>query len=353
MPTTSDAYGTLPDGTPIEQITLTHPAGMVLKGIQYGGIITELWVPDAAGQTADVVLGLPSLDDYLAGHPWFGAITGRVAGRITEGKFTLDGKNYVLEQNNETNLLHGGSNALDKQVWDAQVGESEKGEPWVTFSHCSPDGANGFPGELKLKVTYLLSNDKELVISYEATTTQRTPLSLTNHSYFNLAGEGQGTVEDHLIQIHADQYVPAELDGTLTGRVQDVAGTANDLRQLKRTGDVIPGLRDQHGENYLIRREGVAPKELVPVARIEEPGSGRVMEVFSTEQSLQFYSGRFLDNEVWVGKSGKTYQQFDGFCFECQGYPDGVHSPEIEDILLNPGETYRQTTIYRFSVAGS
>jgi len=210
MPVVRNSFGSLPDGTSVDEITLQHPKGMILKAIQYGGIIRELHVPNRSGKFDDVVLGLPTLAAYLEGHPWFGAITGRVAGRITGGTFSIDGHDYALEQNNEGNLLHGGSEALDKQVWEAESGESESGEPYVAFHYISPDGDCGFPGELDIRVIYQLTDDVELKISYTATTTKRTPLSLTNHSYFNLAGEGGGTIENHRLQIHADRYVPSE-----------------------------------------------------------------------------------------------------------------------------------------------
>lgn len=349
MPVTREPFGTMPDSSSVDQITLSHNNGIILKAIQYGGIIRELHVPDQAGNSTDIVLGLPTLEAYLSGHPWFGAITGRVAGRITAGKFSLDGADYELEQNNEGNLLHGGSNALDKQVWSAQTGETSSGEPWVVFRCVSPDGACGFPGELDISVRYQITDAAELKIEYLASTTRRTPLSLTNHSYFNLAGDGSGTAEDHLVQIHAEHFIPTDETGTLTNQVTPVAGTPNDLRDLKRIGDVLPGIRGNHGENYLVRY-GV-PKSAVPVlvARIEEPRSGRVMEVLSTESSLQFYSGIALDEKEWISKNGKPYQPYSGLCFEAQGYPEGVNAPEIEDIILNPDDTYTQTTIYRFS----
>ena len=350
MPVARELFGTLPDGTTVDEITLQHPQGMQLKAIQYGGIIRELHVPDQQGKLGDVVLGLSTLNEYLDGHPWFGAITGRVAGRITGGRFTIDGQYYALEQNNAGNLLHGGSRALDKQVWEAETGESESGEPYVTFHHISPDGDCGFPGELDLRVTYQLTDEAELRISYAATTTKRTPLSLTNHSYFNLAGEESGGIENHQLRIHAEHYVPAGEDGTLSGEVCEVADTPNDIRELRHLGQFIPQIRGQHGENYLVRPAGDNGKALLLVARVEEPTSGRRMEVFTTESSLQFYTGAFLDEQKWVGKSGQVYPAFAGLCLECQGYPDGVNSPEIENILIEPDQTYGQTTAYRFGV---
>ncbi|MEM6886473.1 MAG: aldose epimerase family protein [Verrucomicrobiota bacterium] len=298
MPVARTAFGTMPDGTSVDEISLQHPNGLMLKAIQYGGIIRELHVPDRNGDLGDIVLGLPTLEAYLDGHPMFGTITGRVAGRITGGTFRIDDQEYALEQNNGGNLLHGGSQALDKQVWDAETGESESGEPFVTFHHISPDGACGFPGELDIQVTYQLTDASELKISYEATTTKRTPLSLTNHSYFNLAGEGSGAIENHMLQIHADRYVPSEDDGTLTGIMKDVTGTPNDAREPRRIGDLIATIRGQHGEHYFVNRTEDEVKLLKPAARVEEPDTGRVMEVFTTASSVQFYSAVALDEKV-------------------------------------------------------
>lgn len=339
-------YGNLPSGEEVTAFTLSH-AGLTIKAITYGGIITELHVPGRDGKVEDIVLGLPSLEAYLAGHPWFGAITGRVAGRITGGTFELDGKSFQLELNQPPNHLHGGADALDKKNWHGEAATNTKGEPFLVLTYRSPDGECGYPGNVDIKVTYTLSNDAVLRIDYEATTDRATPFSLTNHSYFNLAGEAAGSVENHVLQIHADHFVPADDELTLSGTIQPVAGQANDFTRPKPLGEALDGLLKQHGDNYMIRRS--EPKVLVPVARVEQKSSGRSMEVESTEACLQFYTGKFLDETRVTGKSGRVYQPFDGLCLECQGYPDGVNHPELDDIVLRPDETYRQTTLYKFT----
>lgn len=342
----SKPYGKLPSGDEVIEFSISH-AGLSMKAISYGGIISEFHVPDRNGKVEDIVLGLPSLDAYLAGHPWFGAITGRVAGRISYGTFELEGRKYQLEINNPPNHLHGGSDALDKKNWKGTAAISESGEPFVSFSYLSPDGECGYPGNVDIKVTYTLTDRTALRIDYEATTDGPTPLSLTNHSYFNLAGESASRVEDHLVQIHADHWVPTDDNMTLSGKVDSVAGRPNDFTKPKRLGDALTGLLNYHGDNYLVRRD--KKKFLVPVARVQDPGSGRVMEVESTEACLQFYTGKFLDEGGFRGKSGRIYEPHGGLCLECQGYPDGVSCPEIDDIVLLPGERYLQTTCYRFS----
>lgn len=335
-------YGTLPDGREVDQYTLTNTHGARCKVITYGGIITELWVPDRKGELADVVLGLPSLEDYLKGHPHFGAITGRVAGRITHGKFTLDGTDYQLVVNKEPNHLHGGVHALDKKLWKAEVSSDV-----LTLSYLSPDGEEGYPGNVSIQVSYSLSDDTELKIEYKAGTDAATPLSLTNHSYFNLAGEGTPDLNTHRLRIFADTIVPKEEDGTLTGIPTPVEGTLHDFRE-ETSLKAFTQEAGEHGENYLLREKNVENPTLVAV--VTEPESGRKMETWTTATVLQLYCSQTLDEEPQTGKSGVTYPKFSAICLECQGYPEGVNQPEIDDIILRPGQEYHQITSYRFSV---
>lgn len=335
-------FGAMPNGETVEEYALSNGNGLVLKVLTYGGIISELHVPGRDGKLADVVLGLPRLEDYLGGHPYFGAITGRVAGRITYGKFSLDGQSYQLVVNNPPNHLHGGLCGFDKRLWRAEEKEGS-----LRLSYHSPDGEEGYPGNIEISVTYSLTAANEVLIDYEAVTDKATPLCVTNHSYFNLAGEGSGPISDHILQIFADTFMPTGEDLTLLGRWESVSGRANDFRSPRRVGDAIPGLLKNHGDTYLVRAQRSARPELT--ARVSHPASGRVMEVLTTEPCLQFYTGVFLDGSL-IGKAGAPYGRHAGLCLECQGYADGVNHPELGDIILRPKETYRQTTAYRFSV---
>lgn len=335
-------YGTLPGGREVDQYTLTNINGMRCKVITYGGIITKLWVPDRNGDFADVVLGLPSLEDYLKGHPFFGAITGRVAGRITNGKFTLDGTDYQLVQNNGQNHLHGGIHALDKKLWKAET----SGEVLI-LSYLSPDGEEGYPGNVSIQVSYRLTDENEVQLEYKATTDAATPLSLTNHSYFNLAGEGTLDLNSHRLQIFADTIVPKQEDGTLTGIPTSVDGTLHDFRE-ETCLKAFTREDGEHGENYLLRKENAETPTRIAV--VTETESGRKMETWTTATVLQLYCSQMLEDVPQTGKSGVTYPNFSALCLECQGYPEGVNQPEIDDIILRPGQEYRQTTCYRFSV---
>jgi aldose 1-epimerase len=331
-------------GEAVHAYDLGNARGMTASVLTYGGIVQSLRVPDARGASADVVLGFAGLEPYLGSHPHFGAITGRVAGRITGGRFTVDGREYALACNDGGNHLHGGFKGLDKRVWHA---EAENGA--LVLRYRSPDGEEGYPGTADLAVSYRLTDDNELVIDTEVTVDRATPVSLTNHSYFNLAGEGEGTVEDHVITITAGEYVPTDGQLTLSGRREPVGGQANDLRSPRRLGDVIPGLHRQHGDHYLPPASGGAMRR---VARVSEPRSGRVMDVSTDDDGLQFYTGWFLDGSV-VGKSGRAYPRFGGFCLECQGYPDGADHPGLGAIIVRPGEPRRRRTVYAFSVSAA
>jgi len=337
-------FGKLPTGETVEELTLTNSRGMMLKLITYGATITELHVPDRHGNTADVVLGFKDLAGYLGNHPYFGCIAGRVSGRITGGKFTLDGREYQLQLNDPPNHLHGGVRGFDKRLWRAKIIQ-ESDDIGVMLKYRSPDGEEGYPGHVDTTVTYFLNDDNEVWISYLAATDQPTPLSLTNHSYFNLAGEGSGTVENHLLQITSSEITETDKLMTQLGLRSPVAGKPNDFNRAKRLGDAIPGLLNSHGDNYLLSHPAEDP--LDTVARLEDPVSGRVMEVETTANCLQLYTAAVLDGSL-IGKSGRPYPKFGGVCLECQGYPDGANHPQLGNIILRPGKFYHQTTVYVF-----
>ncbi len=349
MSIAAEPFGDLPGGGGVERFTLVNDRGSILKVINYGGIITELHVADRRHHHRDVVLGLNTLEEYLGGHPYFGAIVGRVAGRITQGEFRLDGDDLRLVRNDPPNHLHGGVTSLDKKLWVPEAGENSRGEPCLTLSCTSSDGEEGYPGNVDIKVTYTLTDENELRMEYAATTDRATPLSLTNHSYFNLAGEGSGSIEHHLLQIHTDEYVPTDQHLTLSGRIETVAGKPIDFTHERALGEIVGEPLKVHGDNYMIKRPD--RHAVAPVARVTDPGSGIIMDVESNACCVQFYTGKFLDRKRLRGKSGKVYDAYGALCLECHGYPDGVNSPEIDDIILRPGETYEQTTVYRFSVA--
>ena len=339
-------FGNLPTGEAVQEYTLTNTRSLTLKVLTYGGIINELHVPDRRGVTADVVLGFNSLAGYLAPHPYFGAIVGRVAGRITQGRFSLDGRDYHLTINHPPHHLHGGAVGFDKRLWQAQVVTTAENVPGLRLAYRSPHEEEGYPGNVDVAVTYSLNEANEVVIHYEAVTDQATPFSLTNHSFFNLAGEGNGTIENHILQVGSVEIAQTDEQLTLLGKRVPVAGHASDFNRPKRLGDALPLLSQNHGDLYLLPH--TARKLLKWAARVDEPASGRIMEVFTTEECLQVYSGAYLDGSL-VGKSGRPYGKFGGLALECEVYPDGANHPEMGNLILRPGETYQQTTIYRFT----
>ncbi|MCC6416303.1 MAG: galactose mutarotase [Opitutaceae bacterium] len=340
---TPQPFGQLPDGTVVEKYVLRNAAGASADVITYGGIITALRVPDRVGKLADVVLGFDTLDAYLAGHPYFGAIIGRIAGRVTAGKLRLPDGTRDLVLNDGANHLHGGLVGFDKRVWTVKAATASS----LSLFYRSPDGEEGYPGNLDVTVTYTLTDQNELIFESHAASDRATPLSLAQHSYFNLAGEGSDDVLDHTLQIFATEYIPAADAGmTLSGQRTPVSGTANNFTLPRRLGEALPGIYRSHGENYLLRP--VASPTPAPVARVVDPVSGRVLSVASNDCCLQFYSGMALNGKL-AGKSGRAYGPHAALCLECQGYPDGAHRPDLGDILVHPGVPQRRTTIYAFS----
>jgi len=338
-----DAFGRTADGRQVDRITLENDSGSVARVITYGGILTELLVKDREGNLGDVVLGFDNLAQYEKENPYFGCITGRVANRIAGGEFAVDGEEFTVAVNNGTNHLHGGLVGFDKVIWEAEERETDRG-PSVRLSYLSKDGEEGYPGNLQVSVTYTLTPDDELVIEYEATTDKATPVNLTNHSYFNLAGGGD--VLGHILTLHARYYT--EPDETLipTGRILTVAGTPLDFTKPAAIGGRIGQIEiGGYDHNYVLDNGGRAEPGLA--AEVYEPQSGRVMELFTTEPGVQFYSAIHLDG--LKGKGGALYDQYHALCLETQHYPDSINQPGFPSVLLRPGETYQSTTVHRFS----
>jgi aldose 1-epimerase len=339
------SYGKTPDGTAVDLYTLTNAAGLVCKVITYGATITELHVPDRIGKLGDVVLGFDNLAQYVERNPFFGCVVGRVANRIANGRFKLDGKTYSLPINKAPNCLHGGPKGFDKAVWRAEATGGPNG-PAVAFSHVSPDGDEGFPGALSVRMTYTLTNANELRIDYEATTDKTTPVNLTNHSYFNLACRGD--VMGQVLQLKAGKYTPADDNMIPTGVIADVAGGPLDFTQAKPIGrDLkrVTGRTNGYDHNFVIDGGG---RGIVVAATAHDPASGRSMEVSTDQPGVQLYSSNDFDGTL-AGKGGVIFQLHTAFCLETQHYPDSVNKPAFPSTLLRPGETYRSTTIYRFA----
>jgi aldose 1-epimerase len=351
---TREPFGHLSDGTEVDAFTFTNGNGVVVRAITYGGIITSLRVPDSSGRLDDVVLGYDNLAGYVENNPYFGAIIGRYGNRIAGGRFTLDGKTYTLATNNGPNHLHGGVKGFDKVVWDAEPFENGD-SVGVVFSYTSPDGEEGYPGNLDVRVTYTLTADDELVFDYYAVTDEPTPVNLTQHSYFNLAGDGSGDILDHQLMINADYFTPVDSTLIPTGEIEPVAGTPFDFRTPTAIGARIDQDDDQlsnglgYDHNFVLARGDSAMKH---AARVFEPQTGRVMDVYTTEPGLQFYSGNFLDGSI-TGKGGHVYRYRNGFCLETQHFPDSPNKPQFPSTILRPGKEYRSRTSYVFSVSPS
>jgi aldose 1-epimerase len=351
---TTAPFGRMPDGQRVEAYTLTNGRGTQVRAITYGAIIQAIRVLDKAGRLSDVALGYDSLAGYLAKSPYFGAIVGRYANRIARGRFILDGRTYVLATNNGPNHLHGGVKGFDKVVWGAK--SFQRGDTvGVGFDHASPNGDEGYPGTLTAHVTYSLTPANELIVEYTATTDRPTPVNLSQHTYFNLAGEGSGTILGHVLTIDADRYTPVDSTLIPTGELANVADTPFDFRTPAAIGARInqpnPQLESGRGydHNFVLNRSG---RGLAHAAHVLEPTSGRSLDIFTTEPGLQFYSGNFLDGSI-TGKSGHVYQHRSAFCLETQHFPDSPNHPSFPSTILQPGEKFRSRTVYAFGVEGS
>ena len=348
---TKAAFGTTRDGKSVDLYTLTNAHGIEVHAITYGGIIISLRVPDKGGQFDDVVLGYDSLDGYLTVSPYFGAIIGRYGNRIAKGKFTLDGKAYALATNDGPNHLHGGVKGFDKVVWQTESFEGKDGVG-VVFTYTSPDGEEGYPGNLAAKVTYTLTDQNELIFDYQATTDKATPLNLTQHTYFNLAGDGKRDILGHELTLSSDHFTPIDKTLIPTGEIRSVQGTPFDFTKPTAVGARINEPDEQlmfgrgYDHNFVLIRKG---EGLSLAARVYEPTTGRVMEAYTTEPGVQFYSGNFLDGTI-TGKQGHVYKQRYGFCLETQHFPDSPNKPSFPSTILRPGQTYHSRTVYKFSV---
>jgi aldose 1-epimerase len=343
-------FGQLPDGTSVNLYTLTNTRGAQAKITNYGAIVVALTAPDRRGHMADVTLGYDDLQGYLNGTSYFGGIAGRYANRIAKGRFTLNGVEHTLAQNNNGNHLHGGINHFMTKVWAVQAATANATGAHLRLTYLSRDQEEGYPGNLKVAVTYTLTNDNALRIDYQATTDKETIVNLTNHSYFNLAGAGAGSALDHVMQINADRFTPIDETSIPLGELRSVRGTPFDFTRPTRIGARIDAADEQlrngsgYDHNFVLNHK---PGVLGLAATVYEPQSGRVMQVFTTEPGVQFYTGNFLSDVH--GKAGKVYQKRDAFCLETQHFPDSPNKPQFPTTRLRPGAIYRQTTIYKFT----
>jgi aldose 1-epimerase len=342
-------FGTTKDGKAVDRYTLTNSHGVEVRAMTYGGIITSIRVPDRTGAMTDVVLGFDTLDGYLTDHPYFGAIVGRYGNRIAKGQFTLDGRTYKLATNNGPNHLHGGIRGFDKMVWTARSVEGAEGVG-VALTRVSPDGEEGYPGNLNATVTYTLTDRNELIVRYQATADKATPVNLTQHTYFNLAGGGD--ILGHEVMLNADRYTPVDATLIPTGELTPVQGTPFDFRRRTAIGARIkqddPQLKNGNGydHNWVLNRTGAG---LQVAARVVEPKTGRTLEVATTEPGVQFYSGNFLDGTI-KGKGGAVYNLRNGLCLETQHFPDSPNHPNFPTSILKPGDSYSSQTVFTFGV---
>jgi aldose 1-epimerase len=327
---------------------------MRVRIITYGGILQTIEVPDRRGRLANVTLGFDNLTDYVERSPFFGCITGRYANRIANGTFTLNGQAYDLPINNPPNSLHGGTIGFDKHIW-AAAPFTHGGDVGLVMTFTSPDGDQGYPGTLQTRVTYTLTRDNGIRMDYRATTDKPTVVNLTNHAYFNLAGEGTGTIDDHLLQLNAKRYTPVDPTLIPTGTIDRVAGTPMDFTKPTAIGarnrdgsfeQLVIGRGYDH--NWVLDRRDNTYTKLELAARVFEKDSGRVLTIYTTEPGIQFYAGNFLDGTL-IGTSGRMYRQGDGFALETQHYPDSPNQPQFPTTVLQPGQTYQTTTVYQFS----
>ena len=348
----SEPWGRTAEGA-VQRWTLTNGRGLRVKILTYGGILQSVEAPDRHGHRTNVTLGFNNLADYVAKSPYFGSITGRYANRIAKGQFTLDGKSYQLPINNSPNSLHGGTVGFDKHIW-ATTPFTRGGQVGLVMKFTSPDGDQGYPGKLQTVVTYTLTKANAIRIDYRATTDAPTVVNLTNHAYWNLAGEGSGTIEKHRLLIKASRYTPVDPTLIPTGAISSVRGTPMDFRRSTAIGDRIRDGFSQlvigrgYDHNWVLDRHG---RGLQVAARVSDPRSGRQLTVLTTEPGLQFYSGNFLDGTL-VGTSGRMYRQGDGLALETQHFPDSPNHSNFPSTVLRPNQTYQTTTVYQFGTRG-
>lgn len=347
-----ECFGKTPDGRNVTLYKLTNANGVRADITNYGGIVVRLLVPDKDGKLGDVVLGYDKLDDYIKDTPYFGCIVGRYGNRIGKGKFAIDGTEFTLATNNNENHLHGGLKGFDKVVWDAETLQCPRKGVGLKLTYTSKDGEEGYPGNLKCNVIYTLTNSNELKIEYEAETDKPTVVNLTNHSYWNLAGAGNGDILSHELMINADHCTPVDKGLIPTGEIAPVKGTPLDFTKATAIGVRVNADYEQikfgggYDHNFVLNKD--KPGEMTLAAKVYEPTTGRVMEVLTTEPGVQFYCGNFLDGSN-IGKGGKVYKHRYGFCLETQHYPDSPNKANFPSVVLRPGEKYETTTIYKFS----
>lgn len=334
------------DGQPITKYTLANSTGFSVGIINYGGAVVSIETPDKAGKMGNVVLGFDDLAGYLQeGNPYFGCLVGRYANRIANAQFTLNGETYQLAANDNQNTLHGGEKGLDKVVWEASESAGENAAE-LKLSYLSPDGEEGYPGNLMIEVVYAVTADNELKIDYRATTDQTTPVNLTNHAYFNLGAGEASDILGHELMLNADRYTPVDEVLIPTGEIAPVAGGPMDFTSPKPIGRDIGKVPGGYDHNFILDK---TTDDLSLAATLYDPGSGRFMEMFTTEPAVQFYSGNFLDGSL-TNSDGKSIGKHYGMCLEAQHYPDSPNQPDFPEVMLEPDETYLQTTVYRFSV---
>lgn len=344
-------FGTTQDGKKVDLYTLTNANGLVAKITNYGGTVTELWVPDRDGKLDDILLGFDNIKDYEEKSPYFGAVVGRYGNRIGKGKFTLDGKEYTLAVNNDENHLHGGLKGFDKVVWDAAPFQTAKAVG-LKLHYLSKDMEEGYPGNLDVTVTYTLTNKNELTINYAATTDKATVCNLTNHSYYNLAGQGVRDNSENQVMLNADYFTPVDKGLITTGELLPVKGTPMDFTTLTAIGSRVDNDDTQlkygggYDHNWVLNKKS---DEMSLAAKVYEPTSGRIMKIYTNEPGIQFYSGNFLDG-TFAGKAGKVYKHRYAFCLETQHYPDSPNKPDFPSTVLRPGQKYQTTTVHKFSV---
>ena len=351
---TKQDYGKTAKGEAVDLYTLKNRNGTEIAITNYGGIVVSLKTVDKLGRMANVALGFDRFEGYLTPPPYFGAIIGRYGNRIAKGKFKLDGKDYTLAKNNGENSLHGGNEGFDKKVWAAES-QSTPGSQTLVLKYTSKDGEEGYPGTLDVTVTYTLNDSDDLSIDYKAKTDKATVLNLTNHTYFNLAGEGQGDILDHSMTINASRFTPVDSGLIPTGELKNVEGTPFDFRKPLSIGARINAADDQiklgggYDHNYVLDRTGSG---LELAARASESTTGRVLEVWTTEPAVQFYTGNFLDGTL-IGATNRPYPKRSGFCLETQHYPDSPNQPAFPTTVLKPGEEYKSTTVWKFRLLGA